>query len=383
MDWLTSALISLRNLLVWLPKPAVGVLILALVAVVALALHHWARFVIRRLLETRYPFIFSFFLQMRGVTRLAVLILALSIALPATPFDHETKIWLDRLLLMLVVVVVGWGAITALHIAAELYLRRFRIDTPDNLQARKHITQVRVLLRTGDALIFLVTIGGVLMTFDAVRQYGYSLFASAGVAGIIIGLAARPVLTNMLAGVQLAVMQPIRIDDTVVVEGEWGTIEDITTSYVVVRIWDLRRLIVPLSYFIEKPFQNWTRDSGALIGSVYFYLDYRAPIDAIRAKLTEICKNSKHWNGNVCSLQVTDTKQSTIEVRAIMSANSSGQTWDLRCEVREKIIDFLQREHPYALPHQRGEIDLTGANATRVASPEAPADNPPANAAKK
>jgi small-conductance mechanosensitive channel len=362
MDWLTSALNSLRNLPVWLPKPVVGVLILVLAAIIALALHRWVRHIIRRLLEERYPYIFSFFVQMRGVTRLAVLILALSIAMPAAPFDHDTEVWFGRLLLMLVVVVIGWGAITALHIASELYLHGYRIDTPDNLQARKHITQIRVLLRTGDALIILITIGGALMTFDAVRQYGYSLFASAGVAGIIIGLAARPVLSNLFAGVQLAMMQPIRIGDTVVVEGEWGSIEDITTSYVVVRTWDWRRLIVPLSYFIEKPFQNWTRESnGALIGSVYFYLDYRAPIDAIRAKLTELCKNSRNWNGNVCSLAVTDTKQSTIEVRAIMSGNSSGQTWDLRCEVREKIIDFLQREHPEALPHQRGELGLAQA----------------------
>ena len=377
MDWITSALIFLRNRLAWLPQPAVGVLILGMVAIIALILHRWARQIIRRLLENRYPYVFSFFVRMRDVTRLAVLLIALGIAIPVAPFDPTTRLWLGRALLVLGVALIGWAAITALHIAADLYLRRYRLDAPDNLQARKHITQVRVLLRTCDGLIILVTIGGMLMTFDAVRQYGYSLFASAGVAGIVIGLAARPVLANMLAGVQIAMMQPIRLGDEVVVENEWGVIEDITTSYVVVRTWDLRRLIVPLSYFIEKPFQNWTRETGALIGAVLFYLDYRAPIEAIREKLDEICKNSKNWNGNVCSLAVTDTKESTIEVRAIMSANSSGQTFDLRCEVREKIIDFLQREHPYALPHQRSEIGLTGANTVRVAAPDAPPETPP------
>ncbi len=360
MDWLTSALISLRNLLHWLPDPVVSVLILALAVLVALALHRWVRRLIRQLLATRYPFLFSIFIEMRGVTRLALIILALSVALPVAPIPHDTEVWLARLLLMAIVGVVGWGAVTGLHISSELYLSRIRLDTPDNLLARKHITQVRVLLRTGDALLVLVTIGAALMTFDSVRQYGYSLFASASVAGIIIGLAARPVLANLLAGVQIAMMQPIRIDDTVVVEGEWGTIEDITTSYVVVRIWDLRRLIVPLAYFIEKPFQNWTRDTGELIGAVIFYLDYRAPIDVIREKLKQLCQNSKDWNGKVVSLQVIDCKESTVEVRATMSANSSGQVWNLRCTVREQMIDFLQREHPEALPRQRNELSTSG-----------------------
>jgi len=216
-----------------------------------------------------------------------------------------------------------------------------------------------VLLRAAEVMIMLFTIGAALMTFDAVRQYGISLFASAGVAGIVAGLAARPLLSNLFAGVQLAVTQPIRIDDAVVIEGEWGTIEEITSTYVVARIWDLRRLIVPLAYFIEKPFQNWTRDSATLIGTAMFYLDYRAPVGLIREKLEEICRNSMNWNGRTVALQVTDTKENVIELRAIMSANSSGQVFELRCEVREKMIDFLQREHPQALPTLR-QINIDG-----------------------
>jgi len=358
---LRSALISLRNWLDWLPSPVISVLILALAVVISLVLHHWVRGLFRRVLAERYPLLFSLFDRIRGLTRLALLILALIIAIPVAPIGAGTAGWLSRLLLMAMVVgLVGWTTIAGIHIAIELCLHRFHIDTADNLLARKHITQVRVLVRTADVVIVIITIATALMTFEAVRQYGYSLFASDGVAGIVAGLAARPALSNLFAGVQLAVTQPIRIQDVVIVEGEWGTIEEITSTYVVVRIWDLRRLLVPLSYFIEKPFQNWTRDSAALIGVVYFYLDYEAPIGIIRDKLAEIVKSSPDWNGQSLALQVTNAEESTIEVRATMSADSSGQVWNLRCAVREKIIEFLQREHPEALPRQRNSLAATG-----------------------
>ena len=228
------------------------------------------------------------------MTRLALVILAMIIALPVAPIDRRhRRLAGARCWLMAIIGLIGWAAIVALNIAADLYLRRFRLDTDDNLLARKHNTQVRVLLRTVDVLVVIVTFGAALMTFEPVRQYGVSLFASAGVAGIVAGLAARPVLTNLFAGVQLAMTQPIRIDDAVIVEGEWGTIEEITSTYVVVRIWDLRRMIVPLSYFIEKPFQNWTRESSALIGVAMFYLDYRAPVGVIREKLNEIASSRR------------------------------------------------------------------------------------------
>ena len=206
------------------------------------------------------------------------------------------------------------------------------------------------------------------MTFEPVRQYGVSLFASAGVAGIVAGLAARPVLSNLFAGVQLAMTQPIRIDDAVIVENEWGTIEEITATYVVVRLWDLRRMIVPLSYFIEKPFQNWTREGSALIGSALIYVDYRAPVGVIRDKLGEIVKASKNWDGNVVNLQVTDAKEQTMELRCLMSARSAGQTFDLRCEVREKLIDFLQKNHPEALPRQRSEVAVADVTTGKTST---------------
>jgi small-conductance mechanosensitive channel len=295
------------------------------------------------------------------------LLLALAIALPTAPLGPDIKGILARFLGLAFICLLGWIAVTALHIAADIYLRRFRLDVEDNLQARTQVTQVRVLLHVLDAVIVLVTVGFALMTFDAVRQFGVTLFASAGVAGIIGGFAARPVLANFLAGVQIAVAQPIRIDDAVIVENEWGNVEDITFSYVIVKLWDLRRMIVPLSYFIEKPFQNWTRTGGELIGTVFLYVDHTAPVEAIRKKLMEIASQSKLWNGQVVNLQVSDCKETTIELRALVSANNASAVWDLRCEVREKLIDFLQREHPSALPRRRYEA----AEKTALQSDEA------------
>ena len=373
MDSIRAVLTAIQRWLVWLPDPVVGVLILALAVGVAYSLHRSARKLMRHLLARRYPYLLSVFTQMRGVTRLGLLVLAMIIALPVAPLGDETAGWIARLLLIAIIGLVGWTAITALNIAADLYLRQFHLDTDDNLLARKHLTQVRVLMRAADVLIVTVTFGAALMTFEPVRQYGVSLFASAGVAGLVAGLAARPVLSNLFAGVQLAMTQPIRIDDAVIVENEWGTIEEITSTYVVVRLWDWRRMIVPLSYFIEKPFQNWTRESSALIGSAYFYLDYRAPVGRIRDKLNEIVKASKNWNGQVVDLAVTDTKQATIELRAIMSANTAGQAFDLRCEVREKMIEFLQNEHPHALPVARSITEISsGPTELAEAARDAP-----------
>jgi small-conductance mechanosensitive channel len=360
MDSVRSALVTIAGWLAWLPNSVVAIFIVALAVGIAYSLHKYVRRLLRMLLAQRYPYALSIFTQMRGVTRLGLLILAMVIAIPVAPFDPETADWLAKLLLIAIIALIGWTAITALKIAADLYLRQFRIDTEDNLLARKHFTQVRVLLRTADVLVAIITVAAALVTFEPVRQYGVSLFASAGVAGIIAGLAARPVLSNLFAGVQLAMTQPIRIDDSVVVENEWGWIEEITATYVVIRLWDLRRLIVPLAYFIEKPFQNWTRESASIIGSAFFYLDYRAPIAAMREKLQQILKESKWWDGKVTALQVTDLKERTMEVRILMSASNAGNAFELRCEVREKMIDFLKREFPDALPTQRTEIGFDG-----------------------
>ena len=363
MDSIRATLTRIKDLLDWLPDQVVALLILAIAVLIALALHGWARKLLRRAFAERYPVLFSTFTQIRGVTRLALVILAMIIAIPVAPLPPDTAAWLARLMGVAVIGLIGWAAIIALHIAADLYLRRYRLDVDDNLLARKHNTQVRVLARTIDVLLVMLTLSAALMTFPAVRQYGVSLFASAGVAGIVAGLAARPVLSNLIAGVQLAMTQPIRLYDAVIVENEYGTIEEITSTYVVVKLWDLRRMIVPLTYFIEKPFQNWTREASALIGNVMIYLDYRAPVAVIREKVKDILKQSDKWDGKVAAVQVTDFKENTMELRCLMSARSGGQTFDLRCELREKLIDFLQKEYPEALPRSR-QISFKGGDKT-------------------
>lgn len=367
MDSSRAALLFLKDWLYWLPAPMVAVLIVAVAVLVALAVHRYVHKGFCHLLESRYPTLYSIATQMYGITRLAILIVAVVVALPVAPIDQSVAEVLARLLLMAVVGLIGWAVITALHIAAHIYLRRFRLDIDDNLLARKHTTQVRVLMRTIDVLLVLLTIGAALMTFEPVRQYGVSLFASAGVAGIAAGFAARPLLTNLIAGVQLAMTQPIRLEDAVIVENEWGNIEEINSTYVVVRLWDWRRMIVPLTYFIEKPFQNWTRESASLIGTAYIYVDYRAPVGAIRDKLTDLVKHSKLWDGRVVNLQVTDAKEGTIELRCLASAGSAGQAFDLRCEIREKLIAFLQEEYPEALPRRRTEIEMDEDLVPRLA----------------
>lgn len=379
MDSLRAALTWIKDLLDWLPDQVVALMILGIALLVALALHRWVRKLARRVLAGRYPYLYSTFDQTSGLSRAALLILAMIVAIPVAPLKPEFAEMLARFMAVAVIGLIGWAAIIALHIAAALYLRRFTLDSDDNLLARKHNTQVQVLSRTLDVVLVLLTLGAALMTFPAVRQYGLSLFASAGIAGIIAGLAARPVLSNLMAGVQLAMTQPIRLYDGVTVENEFGTVEEITSTYVVVKLWDLRRMIVPLTYFIEKPFKNWTRETSALIGNVMLYVDYAAPVDLIREKLNEILKNSNKWDGKTVALQVTDFREGTIELRCLMSARTASQSFDLRCEVREKLIDFLQSEHPEALPRSRqvsfndsGNIEVASAPDDFVRKPAGP-----------
>jgi small-conductance mechanosensitive channel len=298
-------------------------------------------------------------------------LIALAIALPTAPLDPETKGILARCLGLATICLIGWIAMTALHIGAGLYLQRFRIDVEDNLSARKHITQVRVLLRALDTVIVLVTLGFALMTFDAVRQYGVSLFASAGVAGVVFGLAAQPVLSNLIAGVQLAVTQPIRLEDAVTVQNEYGWIEEINATYVVIRLWDLRRLIVPLNHFIQQPFYNWTRQAAATLGRVLLYLDYTTPVDVVRQKAIELVAQSGKDNAKVTSVQVTNTSAQAIEVQILVNSNSAATTGNVCADLREQLIAFLQRDYPTALPRQRSEtVELPGRTKARAGGEE-------------
>src|SRR4030095_548351 len=234
-------------------------------------------------------------------------------------------------------------------------MSRHRWDAPDNLSARKIFTQVSVIRKIIVTAVVIVATGSILMMFDPVRQFGSSILASAGIAGIVIGFAAQKTLGNVLAGIQIALTQPLLIDDIVVVEGEFGQIEEITLTYVIVRTWDLRRLVFPITYFVEKPFQNWSRVSTDLLGTVILYLDYQVPMAELREELKRLIENNPKWDRKVCGLQVTDAKQSTIEVRALVSSADPGKAFDLRCEVREGLIQFLCRNYPESLPRIRVE----------------------------
>jgi small-conductance mechanosensitive channel len=311
----------------------------------------------------------SFVKYSRRPAKVILPLLAVVVALPTLMLPLDVMRTLRHIVGLGLIASTAWLAISLLHVIDDAVELKFPINVRDNLSARRVLTQVKVMQRIVTTIIVIVTASIMLMTFPEIRQLGTSLLASAGLAGLIVGLAARSTLSNLLAGVQVALTEPIRIDDVVIVEGEWGRIEEIHTSFVVVKIWDLRRLVVPISYFIEKPFQNWTRSSADLLGTVFLYVDYTVPVDVVRAELRRILEQSTDlWDGKVCVLQVTDSKEKTLELRALMSAADSGSAWDLRCRVREKLVEFLQKNYPQCLPQLRAELREVGtAGPARIA----------------
>ena len=261
--------------------------------------------------------------------------------------------WFKKISTLLFIASFTWLIIKILKLVKALIIENYDVETADNLRAREVYTQFTILERIIIFIVVVLALGIALMSFDEIREIGVSIFASAGVAGIIIGFSAQRMIGAILAGIQIALAQPIKIDDVVIVEGEWGRIEQITLTYVVVAIWDKRRLIVPTTYFIEKPFQNWTKTSADILGTVFLYTDYHVNFDALREELTRILKNTDLWDGKVNVLQVTDSRAQHVEIRALMSAKDSPTAWDLRVLVREKLINFLQQKYPESLAHSR------------------------------
>jgi small-conductance mechanosensitive channel len=340
----------------FVPEWLIGLALVCLAILAALFVHGIAVALAKRAIGARQTIAIAILEATTGPTRLALCLVAVAFVLPLAPLSDELRGTLTHLSVVANIALIGWISIRAVDLAAGRYLLRFRSEIEENFLARKHVTQVRVFKRVTDTLIIIVVVSTALMTFDSVRQYGVSLFASAGAAGIIVGLAARPLLSNLIAGVQIAVTQPIRIEDAVIIENEWGWVEDIASTYVVIRLWDWRRLVVPLAYFIERPFQNWTRDAASLIGSIILHVDYAADVPRIRKRLEAAVKESKLWDGAVVNLQVVDTNARTMELRALVSARNAPQAWDLRCEIREKLIAFLQKDMREALPRERADI---------------------------
>lgn len=360
-------LTELRNIALgatdWLPDWLATVIILLLSALVAAIAYRFLFRILTRMVAGRDLFWRSLVDRGARPLRLVMIIIALGFGSAISPITPAEAAVLRQLMTVGVIVCIAWIAYTALYIWTTIHMRRFKLDAEDNLLARKHITQTRILMRVAKILIVILAIASVLMTFDAVRQYGVSLLASAGAAGIVAGIALQPVLKNLFAGIQLAITQPIRIDDALIVEGEWGNVEEITSTYVVIRVWDWRRLIIPLSYFIEKPFQNWTRENAELIGVVMLYLDHTAPVDRIRAEAERIAHASALWDRKVFNLAVTDFRERVMEVRVLISARNAPRAFDLRCEMREKLIGFIQAELPGALPRTREEIRAQSVGA--------------------
>jgi len=294
--------------------------------------------------------------HLKGPTRFIFPLLAVVFVLQVVPLPENWRGALLHLVELAVMASIGWGFAGLARFITEILDSRYTDDTLEDIAIRRIHTQVQVIERIVVVLIVVVTLGAMLMTFPSVRHLGTSMLASAGLAGLVAGIAARSTLSSLIAGLQVAITQPIRIGDSVVIEGEWGWIEKITTTYVVVRIWDLRRLILPLSYFIEKPFQNWTHTSTDLLGTVMLYADYSLPVEEVRRELHEILASTDMWNGRAWALQVTDLTEQTIQVRALMSASNASKAFDLRCYVREHLIKFLQEQYPQCLPRRRGEL---------------------------
>ncbi len=337
-----------------LPSWFAGLLMLGVAALLLLGLHAVIMRILQLVLRGRLAAFGETLLARLGPpTRLGLVVIGLGLVLQLLPRRGGIFALVERGLLFALVVALGWTAIAVVNAAADLYLRRIPGASEDSALTRKHLTQVRLLRRITVTVIGFLTLAAVLMTIPSVRQYGVSLFASAGVAGLAVGLAARPLLSNLIAGVQLAVTQPIRLGDGILIEGEFGHVEEIQTTFVVVALSDARRLVVPLSYFMEKPFQNWTRDSASLVGTVTWTVDYSVPVAAVRAKFLELVRASPLWDGRTAALQVAEAGENKMQLRGTLSAISAANSANLRSEIREKIIAWLLETYPAALPHAR------------------------------
>lgn len=258
------------------------------------------------------------------------------------------------------IAVLTWLGLRIVGSVQTIVVKHHPMNISDNLYARRIQTQTRVLVQTLGFFVILFGVSAMLMTFPGARQFGTSLLASAGLAGLAVGFAAKPVLGNIIAGLQIAMTQPIRLDDVVIVEGEWGRIEEITGTYVVVRIWDERRLVVPLQWFIENPFQNWTRRTSDILGSVFFWVDYKVPLEPLRQELDRILEQAPElWDRRVKVLQVTEATEQAVQIRILASSGDSSKSWDLRCFIRENMIAYISKHYPDSLPRLRGEWRTT------------------------
>jgi small-conductance mechanosensitive channel len=322
-----------------------------------LLLHHYFFLIGEKLTKRRASLVGATLLKhVKVPTRVMVILSAGAAILAAAPLSETARAIVFHSAELAAIGAVGWLFIALAKFVSKFIEHRYTSGGEDSLAARRVRTQTQVIQRIAGIGIITVTIAVMLMTFPNVRQIGASMLASAGIAGLVAGIAARSTFASLIAGLQVALTQPIRLEDSVVVEGEWGWIEEIGTTYVVVRLWDLRRLIVPLTYFIEKPFQNWTRTTSDLLGTAMIYADYTVPVEEVRGELNRILNETPLWDRRAWGLQVTDLTDSTIQMRALMSASNASRAFDLRCYVRERLVHFLQEKYPQCLPTKRTKL---------------------------
>ena len=346
------------------------------VIVVGLSLHYFAFQILARIRKTQpkqQPKLLAALQRLNQPARAIVILTGIAFVLPWLPIPAEFKNPAFKTLAVIWFATLGWLMVSSVYMFEDLLVARYDMTVSDNLRARRIRTQMQLFRRM--AIIFLVVIdaGLILSVFrnSAIWHYGAGLLASAGLATLVLATAAKSTAENLLAGLQIAMTEPIRLDDVVIVEGQWGKIEEITTTYVVVKIWDLRRLVVPLTYFIEKPFENWTRNDSALLGTAFLYVDYSVPVQALREEFTRILETSTQWDKKVNALQVTDICQGTMQIRCLGSSANASDLFDLRCIIRERMISFLQQNYPDAFPRTRfAEIGPDGSEGwTREKEP--------------
>ncbi len=370
--WICSIYVAALPLLILLPgpKPNAGrvlferVLVIGLFAAVSWFSYRFIRvgeIWVRRWTDTPPGSFQGSIIHFVGQSlRVVVPVASVILGLPLLDLPVAYSFVIGKISSLMIIGAIAWMLYQIVNVGEQFVIMRYSMMAPDNLRARQIHTQAVILRKTLYVIITIFTAASALMLFNQVRSLGTSVLASAGVLGVVIGFAAQRTMANLFAGFQLALTQPIRLDDVVIVENEWGRIEEITLTYVVVHIWDMRRLIVPLSYFIEHPFQNWTRTHAEIIGSVFIYADYTVPVQPIREELKRIVAQSTNWNGEVWSLQVTNATEHTIELRALASAADADKAWNLRCEIREKLIAFVQKKFPEALPRLRTALQANG-----------------------
>jgi small-conductance mechanosensitive channel len=310
--------------------------------------------------QLTFNFGYSLIRHLAAPTSLLLPLLIFDNLLPLLDMSEALKRNIDKADEIVTIIGFSWLLIRSIRVAQDVVHNKININTTNNLRQRQIITQLIYIRRVLVSLIVLLTIGAVLLSFDTLRKIGAGLLTGVGIGGIIVGFAAQRSLANLLAGFQIAFTQPIRIDDEVVVENEFGKIEELTLTYVVVRLWDNRRLILPITYFLEKPFQNWTRTSAEILGTIYFYVDYRIPVDWVRQEFLALVQNHSLWDKRAASLVVTDLKTDVMELRALISASSSGNAYDLRCFIREQLIKRIADVYPDALPKSRMVIESKG-----------------------